>query len=123
MAIYRAIVHGRSPQIIISDHWNHVRSLLNMEFVGLSPKYWNMAISAMDMLHAMSPHLDVWRCIIKAIQRRGGMQVDGSDMLWFGWKKAHTRASVRESAHENELRRGNAAADNVANAWTAKSVK
>ena len=32
-----------------------------------------------------------------------------------GWKKAHTRASARESAHEKELRRGNAVADAVAN--------
>ena len=46
---------------------------------------------------------------------RGGLRQNGPRMLWRKWQRAHLRADVRESAEQKYMRRGNDAADHLAN--------
>ena len=108
MAKYRTIVHGRSPQLVVSDHLNHVRSLIQ-----LARGY--LGGGKLHPLHPMSPDLDVRRMIVAAIQKRGGAFEDGLHMLWYTWQKSHTRATLFDSTEKKEYRCGNSAADRNAN--------
>lgn len=46
---------------------------------------------------------------------RGGLKKEGPEQLWINWQPAHTRASTHETVDQKNRRRGNAAADTVAN--------
>ena len=66
-----ALRHGESPQVIVTDHNNHVRTIKKIQYHG---------IGTIDM---MSPMLDLWREIDKELWRRGGMRnSDNEDALW-----------------------------------------
>ena len=106
MAIFVAIVFGRSPQRIISDHLNHVVALRDWMLHGdtsfLNPSY---------------PNVDLWRRVHAAILRRGGLrEAEGEEHNFtIIWQPSHTRASVTETQEMKHLRRGNTAADYFAN--------
>ena len=67
------------------------------------------------VLHPMTPSVDLWRLVVRAIEVRGGLKRDGNDQLWIEWQPAHTRASTDETVEQKNRRRGNAAADKIAN--------
>ena len=102
-AILMALVYGVSPQVIICDHDNHVKAICAME-------EGNYAV-----LHPMTPNVDLWRLVVRAIQVRGGLKRSGPQQLWIEWQPAHTRASTNETVDQKNRRRGNASADTFAN--------
>ena len=69
-AIWLAIAYGPSPQLIITDHNNHV--------IGLE----DMVNGVYKVLHPLTPNVDIWRKIKESIQRRGGLQKTGPNRLW-----------------------------------------
>ena len=98
-----AQVHGVNPHVIITDHVNHERAIQAMN----NGDY--------KVVHPMTPNVDLWRLVVRAIHNRGGLRADGEDLLWVEWQPAHTRASTNETAEQRNRRRDNAAADLVAN--------
>ena len=108
MAIYRAIIHGRSPQLIVSDHANHVEGLTRIE-------NRSSGTDKTFPLHPMNPNLDIWRRIKSVVGNRGGLMETGDRMLWIIWQRAHLRATTDETSEQKYLRRGNDAANHFAN--------
>ena len=102
-AIWLALVFGASPQLIISDHNNHVQALRDMKE------------GIYKVLNPMTPNVDLWRKVVKAVKDRCGMCEDGPNQLWIDWQPSHTRASSDETMDMKNRRRGNAAVDSVAN--------
>ena len=103
-AILVAVRFGISPQVIVSDHINHVIYLDRWMYEG-----WT------GFLSPMTPNLDLWRKIYDAVNSRGGLKPDGDDQLSFRWQPSHTRAHRGETKEQRFLRRGNDAADIFAN--------
>ena len=85
MAILIAVVFGKSPQRIVSDHLNHVVAL----------REW-MIDGCTSFLNHKTPNLDIWRKLYTAIIDRGGLREGNSDGDDFTiiWQPSHTRASV-----------------------------
>ena len=104
MAMYQAVRYGISPQVIISDHINHVRDFIRFA-----------AGSTTTPLHPKKPNVDIWRNTYLEIMRRGGLGDIRPDRLWMAWKRSHTRAHRNESNLDRNWRRGNTAADDFAN--------
>ena len=102
MAIFVAVIFGRSPQRIISDHLNHVVALRNWWLYGDT-----------SFLKPTNPNVDVWRKLHAAIIERGGLceTEGGSHYFTIIWQPSHTRATMSETPEMKHLRRGNAAAD------------
>ena len=103
-AILLAVVHGASPQTIVCDHWNHVLKLREL------------ADGCTSILNPKTPNLDLGRLVYHAIKCRGGLKSEGPDMLWGIWQPSHTRAHTGETTEQQNLRRGNDAADT----WAGK---
>ena len=102
-AILMAMVHGMSPQLIISDHVNHVHSVHDKYkgcYRALNPRTLN---------------LDMWRLVARAIQVPGGLAPEGPKQLWIEWQPAHARAYTDETNEQKNRRRRNAVADFFAN--------
>ena len=103
-AMFRALKHGISPQLVISDHINHVRDFISFA-----------ANARKSPLDPKKPNVDIWRNTIVAILERGGLEEIRPDRIWMAWKRLHTRASRKESQEDRNWRWGNAAADFFAN--------
>ena len=97
MAILLAVVFGKSPQRIVSDHLNHVVALRDWMLKGCT-----------DFLNPKTPNLDIWRKLYTAILDRGGLREgrDDGDNFTIIWQPSHTRAKISETAEMKHLRRG-----------------
>ena len=102
-AILKAVQYGVSPQVIVSDHKNHVDAI------------HDLARGKTHVLNPKTPHVDIWRNVVAAIQQRGGLYPDGLNQLWIKWQKAHVHATNGETAEQRNLCRGNDTADYFAN--------
>ena len=64
-----ALVYGISPQLIVCDHWDHVKALIDLS-AGIA-----------SMLNPMTPNLDLWRQVIEAVAGSGGLCREGANQL------------------------------------------
>ena len=94
-AILLAVVHGISPQLIISDHANHVNAIQRM------------ARGDLSVFNPLTPNVDLWRLLVRAQQIRSGLRPDGDSQLWIEWQPAHTHANIDETVQQKNRRRGN----------------
>ena len=92
------------PQNIITDHLNHVKKIAMVDKLGMS------------VINMMSPLVDLWRLVKRALRTRGGLHpYDDEHQLKCSWQRAHQRAKKSETYCQKRWRRGNFAADWVCN--------